>query len=99
MFGKSKKITEDLACHRINRMLREMVARGEEQIPKDATVGVLCDDGLVLLDLDKKGFGVCMVKSFFRLPDFRLNLTEDQMIEFNGGKGIRKNYFPYRRDT
>lgn len=92
-----KKPKDDTAYYRLRRMLKELVARGDEVLPADALVGVVCEDGIVLLDLDKKGYKVCMVKEYLKLPDFWLNLTDEQMSEFNGDKGISTRYFSYRR--
>lgn len=91
-----KKMKSDKSMCRLDRLLsvlkqqhpdKELVAEGVEAI--------VCNDGLVILNLTSKGFGVSMIK--FTVPvDFNLDLTEEEMQDFNGGAGLRERYFPYR---
>lgn len=99
MFRRLKKLKDDIAYCRLERMLREMRERGYENITTDNLYGVVCDDGIILLNFESKGWGVCMVKNYVTLPDFKLNLTEEQMQEFNGGKGIRGRSYQYRKSS
>lgn len=100
MFRKlKKKLKDDIAYCRLERMLREMQESGYETITTDNLYGVVCDDGIVLLNFEDKGWGVCMIKNHITLTDFRLNLTEEQMQKFNGGKGIRERGYPYRKSS
>lgn len=84
------------SSHRLRRMILEMVERGEKVFTIPYLVAISCEDGLVLLDLNEKGCKVCMVKHRIRIPDFYLNLTEEQMQAYNGGKGIRGRFTPYK---
>ena len=99
MFRKSKKLKDDVAYCRLERMLREMRERGYENITTDNLYGVVCDDGIIILNFEDKGWSVCMVKNYTTLPDFRLNLTEEQMREYNGGKGIKGRFYQYRKSA
>lgn len=99
MFKKKKKLKDDIAYCRLERMLREMVERGYQIVSTDNLLGVVCDDGIILLNFESKGWSVCMIKNSIALPDFRLNLTEDQMQEYNGGKGIKERFYLYRKDA
>lgn len=97
-FKRFNKLHDDITYCRLERMIRELAERGYEKIPKDALVAVECDDDVVVLSLDKGGYGVFMIKDQIRLPDFRLRLTEKQMQEFNGGEGIRDRFLFYPKE-
>lgn len=98
MLRRLKKLKDDMAYCRLERMLREMADRGYETVTTDNLFGVVCDDGIILLNFESKGWGVCMIKKHILLPDFKLKLTEEQMQEYNGGKGVRERVYPYRKD-
>ena len=97
-FKRFHKLHDDIAYCRLERMLRELVERGYEKLSDDALTAIECDDGVVVLSLDKDGYGVFMIKDQIRLPDFWLRLTEKQMQEFNGGKGIRDRFLFYHKE-
>lgn len=68
----------------------------DKKLPKEGIEAIVCNDGLVILNLTSKGFGVSMIK--FTVPvDFNLDLTEEEMQDFNGGIGLRERCFPYRK--
>ena len=94
-----RKLKDDISYRRLERMLRELGARGEvKSLSPDSLVAVECDDAVVILSLEKGGYAVFMVKDQIKLPDFRLNLTAEQMQEFNGGKGIRDRFLWYHNN-
>lgn len=77
--------------------MREMNERDSSPLHTGDLLAVECDDGVVVLSLEEKGFSVFMVKEKNLFPDFRLNLTEVEMQEFNGGRGIRSRFMFYHK--
>lgn len=92
-----RKLQNDITYCRLERMIREMNERDSSPLHTGDLLAVECDDGVVVLSLEEKGFSVFMVKEKINLPDFRLNLTEVEMQEFNGGRGIRSRFMFYHK--
>lgn len=99
MFEKRKKLKDDMVYCRLERMLREMAERGYNLNTTDSPVGIVCDDGIILLSFEDKGWRACMVRNYLTLPDFSLRLTAEQMQEYNGGKGIKARSYKYRKNS
>ena len=70
MFRRLKKLKDDIAYCRLERMLREMRERGYENITTDNLYGVVCDDGIILLNFESKGWGSMYGKKLCYSPRF-----------------------------
>lgn len=91
-----KKMKSDKSMCRLDRLLSVLRQQHpDKELAAEGVEAIVCNDGLVILNLTSKGFGVSMIK--FTVPvDFNLDLTEEEMQDFNGGVGLRERYFPYR---
>ena len=94
LFGIRKKCRKNyLGNYRIRRLLDFMKAEAVD-LPDAGVEAVICNDGVVLFDTEKDGAGIMLIKCFRTIP-FSLNLTLEEMQEFNGGEGVRERYFTY----
>lgn len=91
-----RKDPDEMPNYRLKRMIQEVGERGISELPPDALVAVECDDAVVVLSLESKGYAVFMIKDQIKLPDFKLRLSADQMQEFNRGAGIRSRFLWYK---
>lgn len=93
--GKRKEKIINKVADRLKILLATpTLQKMDKKLPKDGVEAIVCNDGIVLLNLDKKGFAVSMIKDAVKV-EFSLNLTAEEMQEFNGGSGLRERYFPY----
>ena len=94
-----KRIDINKALTRFKRLLDTLQLQGvEKELQAEGVQVIICNDGVVLLNLEKGGFGVCLVKGVVKV-DFSLGLTCEEIKQFNGGSGLRERYFPYREGT
>lgn len=92
---KKKEKTINKVLDRLDALLGSpTLQKMNKKLPKDGIEAIVCNDGIVLLNLDKEGWAVSMIKDAVKV-DFSLNLTAEEMQEFNGGSGLRERYFPY----
>ncbi len=91
-----KKMKNDKPVCRLDRLLSVLKQQHpDKELTAEGVEAIVCNDGIVLLNLNSKGFGVSMIK--LSVPvDFNLDLTEEEMQDFNGGSGLRERFFPYR---
>lgn len=82
--------------YRVKRLL-DYMKNEKVDLPVEGLEAVICNDGVVIFDTEKSGAGIFLVKHFRTVP-FSLNLTLEEMQEFNGGAGIRERYFTYKSD-
>ena len=95
IFRRKSKMESDKQILSLDKLLEELLKKGVD-LPVEGTEAVICNDGVVLFDINHKGAGICMVKNQ-RAIDFNLNLTEEEMQEFNGGKELGERYIRNRR--
>jgi hypothetical protein len=77
-----------LGNYRIQRLLGIMKSEAVN-LPVEGLEAVICNDGVVIFDMEKDGAAISMIK-YFRTVPFSLNLTLEEMQKFNGGAGLRE---------
>ena len=94
MFWKNtKKMKTDKQLCRLSSLLDNLLESNSD-LPTEGVEAVICEDGVVVFNINAKGSEIFMVKNI-RKADFSLNLTEEEMQEFNGGASSVR-YFPHK---
>lgn len=91
-----KKKRMDKVLDRLDALLGALALQEKsKRLPKEAAEAIVCNDGVVLLNLSKDGYAISMIKDVVKI-DFNLALTAAEMQEFNeGGKGLKERFFSY----
>lgn len=91
---QKEKFLNSMGNCRVKRLLQEMKNEAID-LPCEGLEVVICNDGAVLFDVGKDGAGVMLIERFRTIP-FSLNLTPEEMREFNGGAGLQARFMGYK---
>lgn len=97
MLRKKKNKGYNKSIDALDRALGKLAERDKRPMLSEHLQAIVCEDGIILIDMDPKGYGICLLRDYQTL-DFKLGLTEAEMQEFNGGIGLRDRYFPYKEE-
>lgn len=91
-----KKKRMDKVLDRLDALLGALASQEtRKKLPKEGAEAIVCNDGVVLLNLSREGYAISMIKDVVK-ANFNLNLTAAEMQEFNGGgKGLKERFFSY----
>lgn len=97
MFRKKKNKVFNKCLDALDKALGKLAEQDKRPMLSEHLQAIVCEDGVILIDMDPKGYGICLLKDYQTL-DTSLGLTEAEMQEFNGGRGLKSRYFPYMED-
>ncbi len=92
--NKKSKMKSDKQLCRLTRLL-DVLMESAEEFPTDGAKAVICDDGVVIFGISKYQTDIMMIKDTCKV-NFSMNLTEEEMQEFNGGKGLSVRYTKHK---
>lgn len=90
-----RRLEQKRIQNRVEAFLDTILENGIE-LPMEGVKAVICEDGVILFDVQKGGTALYLIKHFETLP-FELNLSLADMTEFNGGSGLRGSFYPDKK--
>lgn len=91
---KPKKCNYDKQLDKVKDLL-DVLLESKEEFPTDGAKAVICDDSIVIFGISIDQTDIMMIKDTCKV-NFSMNLTEEEMQEFNGGKGLSVRYAKHK---